>query len=172
MNAGKRGADTIVDRNLTVADGIVVDLDLTLRLDGERTTSTSEKQRRLVLLQGHSRVMPGLQQAIVGMSVGDEKNVVVAPADGYGERDSDAFELVPLDTFPQDLALTKGMGLNMRDQEGQVHKAYVSEIRPEGVMLDFNHRLAGETLHFHVKIAALRAATPEELAETRGERVD
>jgi FKBP-type peptidyl-prolyl cis-trans isomerase SlyD len=172
MNAGKWGADTMTDGNLTVADGLVVDLDLALRLDDGRTISTSEEQQRLVLLQGHSSLMPGLQQAIAGMSVGDEKDVVVAPADGYGERDSDAFELVPLDTFPPDLALTKGMGLKMRDQEGQVHKAYVSEIRPEGVMLDFNHPLAGETLHFHVKIAALRTATPEELAEKRGERVD
>ena len=172
MNAGKRGADKMTDGNLTVADGIVVDLDLALRLDGEGTISTSEGQRRLVLFQGHSRLLPGLQRAIAGMSVGDEKDVVVAPADGYGERDSDAFELVPLDTFPPDLELTKGMGLNMRDQEGQVYKAYVSEISPEGVMLDFNHRLAGETLHFHVKIAALRAATPEELTEKRGERVD
>jgi FKBP-type peptidyl-prolyl cis-trans isomerase 2 len=50
------------------------------------------------------------------MSIGDEKDVVVAPADGYGEWDSDAFELVSRGTFPPELALTQGMGIKMRDQ--------------------------------------------------------
>jgi FKBP-type peptidyl-prolyl cis-trans isomerase SlyD len=155
----------MTDGNLTVADGMVVDLDFTLRLDDERIVATSRGRDPLVFLQGHSRIMPALQQALNGMSVGDEKDVVVAPADGYGEWDSDAFELVPLGTFPPELALTQGMGLKMRDQSGRVHKVHVSDIRPDGVRLDLNHRLAGETLHFRVKIAALRSATPEELAE-------
>jgi len=142
-----------------------VNLDFTLQLDDEQIVATSEDQEPLVFLQGHSQIMPALQQALIGMSVGDEKDVVVAPADGYGEWDSDAFELVPLDTFPPEVELTQGMGLKMRDQTGQVHKVHVSDIRPDGVMLDFNHPLAGETLYFRVKIAALRAATPEELAE-------
>ena len=99
------------------------------------------------------------------MSVGDEKDVVVAPADGYGEWHSDALELVQLGTFPPNLALTQGMGIKMRDQMRRVYKVYVSGIRPDGVLLDFNQPLAGETLYFRVEIAALRAATPEELAE-------
>lgn len=160
------------DTNLIVADGVVVNLDFTLQLDDEQIIDTSEGQEPLVFLQGYSQIMPALQQAIIGMSVGDEKDVVVAPADGYGERDSDAFELVPLDTFPPELTLTLGMGLKLRDQMGQVHKVHVSDIRPDGVMVDFNHPLAGETLYFHVKIAALRAATPKELAEKRGRRGD
>jgi len=162
----------MTDTNLIVADGVVVNLDFTLQLDDEQIIATSEGQEPLVFLQGHSQIMPALQQALIGMSVGEEKDVVVAPADGYGEWDSDAFELVPLDTFPPELALTQGMGLKMRDQMGKVHKVHVSDIRPDGVMLDFNHPLAGETLYFRVKIAALRAATPEELAEKRGRRGD
>lgn len=162
----------MTDTNLTVADGVVVDLDFTLRLDDERIVATSEGQERLVFLQGHSQIMPALQQALIGMSVGDEKDVVVAPADGYGERNPDAIELVSRDTFPTEMTLTQGMGLKMRDQTGQIFKAYVADIRPDGVLLDFNHRLAGETLHFHVKIAALRPATPEELAEPPEQRED
>ena len=162
----------MTNTNSRVADGMMVDLDFTLRLDDERTVATSEGQEPLVFVQGHSRIMPALQQALIGMSVGDEKDVVVAPVDGYGEWDSDAFELVPLGTFPPELALTQGMGLKMRDQMGQVHKVHVSDIRPDGVLLDFNHPLAGETLHFRVKIAALRAATPGELSEQRERRGD
>ena len=52
----------------------------------------------------------------------------------------------------------------MRDSSGQALEAYVAEVRPDGVLLDFNHPLAGETLFFRVKIAALRPATSEELS--------
>ena len=52
----------------------------------------------------------------------------------------------------------------MRDSAGRVVTAYVAEIRPDGVLLDLNHPLAGKTLYFHTKIAALRPATNEELA--------
>ncbi len=52
----------------------------------------------------------------------------------------------------------------MRDDSRQALEAYVADVRPDGVLLDFNHPLAGETLYFHVKFAALRAATSEELA--------
>jgi FKBP-type peptidyl-prolyl cis-trans isomerase SlyD len=154
----------MAEMDLSVADGMVVSLDYTLRLDDGQTIGTSEDQEPLELLQGHGQVMPGLERALYGMTVGDEKDVVVAPADGFGERHPDAFELVPRDTFPPEMTLTPGMGLKMRDQGGQVFKVYVADIRPDGVLLDFNHPLAGETLYFHVKIADLRPATSEELA--------
>lgn len=68
------------------------------------------------------------------------------------------------DVFPPDLDLRPGIGLRMRDDSGQALEAYVAEVRPDGVLLDFNHPLAGETLYFQLKIAALRPATSQELA--------
>ena len=55
------------------------------------------------------------------------------------------------------------MGLRMRDDAGQAVEVFVEDVRPKGVLLDFNHPLAGETLFFHVKIVDLRSATSEEL---------
>ena len=95
--------------------------------------------------------------------MGDKKQVVVEPADGYGEVDPDGIRLIPRNTFPQDLELTPGKALQMRDQQGEVFTAYVEEIRPDGVLLDFNHPLAGETLFFDVRVATLRPATEDEL---------
>ena len=154
----------MTDTRLTVIDDLVVSLDYTLHLDDGEVIDTSKGQEPLEILQGRGQIIPGLEQAIYGMAVGDEKDVVVAPADGYGEDDPDAFELVDRDVFPPDLNLNPGMGLRMRDGSGQALVAYVAEVRPEGVVLDFNHPLAGETLHFRVKIAGLRSATSEELA--------
>jgi FKBP-type peptidyl-prolyl cis-trans isomerase SlyD len=98
------------------------------------------------------------------MSLGDEKSVEVLPADGYGETDANAYQLMPLDAFPADMTVEPGMGLELRDVSGQVLQAYVADVRPDGILLDFNHPLAGKTLHFDIKIAGLRRATDEELA--------
>jgi FKBP-type peptidyl-prolyl cis-trans isomerase SlyD len=149
---------------LTVADDVVVSLDYTLRLDDGEVIETSTGQESLEFLQGRGQIIPGLEQALYGMAVSDEKEVVVAPADGYGDRDPDAHEVVAHDVFPPDLTLKPGMGLRMRDGSGQIIEAYVADVRPQGVLLDFNHPLAGETLYFQVRISALRPATSEELA--------
>jgi FKBP-type peptidyl-prolyl cis-trans isomerase SlyD len=148
---------------LTIADDLVVSLDYTLRLDDGEVVDTSTGRGPLTFLQGRSQIIPGLEQALYGMAVGDEKNVEVEPADGYGVRDPDASQMLSHDAFPPDMTLEPGMGLRMRDPVGRTVSAYVAEVRSEGVVLDFNHPLAGETLHFHVKIAGLRPASPAEL---------
>ena len=154
----------MTDTKLTVANDMVVSLDYTLRLDDGEVIDSSEGRAPLEFVQGRGQIIPGLEEELYGMAAGDEKEVEVAPAKGYGERDPEALQLVPHDVFPPDMTLEPGMGLRMRDGSGQAFETYVAEVRPDGVLLDFNHPLAGETLYFHVKIAALRSATSEELA--------
>jgi FKBP-type peptidyl-prolyl cis-trans isomerase SlyD len=155
----------MTNAQLTVADGIVVSLDYTLRLDDGEVVDSSEGREPLAFLQGQGHIIPGLEQALYGMGVGAEKDVVVAPADGYGEENPDAYELVQRDMFPAEMNLTPGMGLRLRDgNSGELLEAYVAEVRGDDVMLDFNHPLAGETLYFQVRVAGLRPATAEELA--------
>jgi len=150
--------------NLKIVDDLVVSLDYTLRLDDGQVIDTSSDQGPLVFLQGHGQIVAGLEQSLYGMMVDDEKKVVIAPIDGYGEVDPKNFELVPRETFPTDMSLDEGMGLRMRDVEsGEIIEVYIAEIHPDSVLLDLNHPLAGETLYFQVKIAALREATNDEL---------
>ena len=147
----------------TVQDGLVVGLDYTLRLDDGQVIDTTTDGDPLQFLQGGQQIIPGLEKALYGMAVGDEKDVELAPKEGYGQRNPDAVELVPPDAFPADLELTEGMGLQLRDPSGREVVAYVAEIRPDAVVLDLNHPLAGEKLFFEVKVANLRPATQAEL---------
>lgn len=152
------------DNENTVSDGKVVSMDYSLRLDDEpEVVDTSAGREPLQFVQGQGQIISGLERELYGMSVGEEKDVVVSPADGYGESDPEAFQLVPLDAFPPDATIEPGMGLQLQDTSGQVFTAYVDEVRPDGVVLDFNHPLAGKTLYFNVKIADLREATADEL---------
>ena len=154
-----------MSETLKVKDGVVVSLDYTLRLDDGEIVDSSEGEAPLEYLHGHGQIIPGLEKALVGLTVGDSKKVAVPAAEAYGEVDMDAFEIVPRSMFPDDLELEEGLELSLRDVEtDEPFDATIAEVRENDVMLDFNHPLAGETLHFEVHISAVRAATEEELA--------
>ncbi|HDQ72431.1 MAG TPA: peptidylprolyl isomerase [Chloroflexi bacterium] len=158
----------MTEETLKVADDLVVSLDYTLRLDNDEIVDTSADREPLQFLQGQGQIIPGLEQALYGMALGEEKNVEVAPAEGYGVHNPDATQVVAHDMFPEDVDLEPGMGFRMQDQQGRSLLAFVDEIREDEVVLDFNHPLAGETLHFHVQVAGLRKATEQELAAVCG----
>lgn len=154
----------MANKTLTVNDDVVVSLDYTLRLDDGEVIDSSTGAEPLQFLQGRGQVIPGLERALYGMGVGDEKEVIVDAADAYGEPDDEAFEVVPRGMFPDTLDLEEGMGLRLVDRNsGEPVEAYIAGLRPDSVMLDFNHPLAGETLYFQVAIAGLREPTEEEL---------
>ena len=153
------------DNALKVADNIVVSLDYVLSLEDDEIIDRSEKGVPLEYLHGFKNIVPGLENELNGLEVGDEKDVVVQPGLGYGERDPDGLAEYPRETFPANVNLEVGEAIMMRDKEsGEPFQAYISEIRTDTVLLDFNHPLAGETLHFHIRIAGLREPTSEELA--------
>ena len=146
----------------TVQDGLVVSMDYKLTVDGE-VLDSSEDAGPLQFLAGYGNIVPGLEREMAGMKIGESKDVVVAPADGYGEFDEEAFMDVPRNEFPSDLQLEEGIELNVTDEDGQNQYARVENITDENVRLDFNHPLAGAELHFTVKVVALRDPTKEEL---------
>jgi FKBP-type peptidyl-prolyl cis-trans isomerase SlyD len=154
----------MTDERETVADDMVVGLEYTLRLENGDVVDSSAGREPLEYLQGHGQIIPGLEKELYGMSEGEQKDVVVEPTQGYGERRADAYREFPKDAFPAGVELEPGTGIQLRDQSGQPHLAFVAEVRPETVLVDLNHPLAGETLHFDVEVASLRQATDEELA--------
>lgn len=149
---------------LVIKDDVVVRVEYTLHLDDGQQIDSSAGHGPLEYLQGHSQIIPGLEKELAGMAVGDSKDVVVEPAAAYGEVNLDANQVVPKSAFPQDMELEEGMGMHVQDEQGHVMEAFVTELRDDEVVLDFNHPLAGETLHFHVDVVSLRSATSEELA--------
>lgn len=146
----------------TVQNGVVVSMEYTLKIDGE-VIDSSEGQAPLEFLAGHKNIISGLESEMLGMKVGDSKDVVVAPADGYGEYDDEAYLDVPSGQFPKDMKLEEGLELTVRDDSGQARYARVESVEGETVRLNFNHPLAGDELHFNVKVISLREPTAEEL---------
>jgi FKBP-type peptidyl-prolyl cis-trans isomerase SlyD len=147
----------------SVEHGVIVKLEYTLQIEDEVVEST-EEEGPIEFLQGYGEIIPGLESALYGMQVDQEKDVTVDPEDGYGEYDSDAFEEVPLDIFPEEMDLSLGMPVELYDEDAdETVEGFIAEIRTDTVVVDLNHPLAGEVLNFHVKVVGLRQPTPEEL---------
>jgi FKBP-type peptidyl-prolyl cis-trans isomerase SlyD len=146
----------------TVQNDKVVSMEYTLHVDNQEIDS-SKGQEPLQFLVGHGNIISGLEREMIGMKVGDSKDVVIAPAEGYGEFDEEAFMDVPRGAFPQDMPIEEGAELTVKDDSGQSRYARIDAINGDNVTLNFNHPLAGDELHFNVKVVDLREPTAEEL---------
>ena len=146
----------------TVQNGLVVSIEYTLRVDGE-VLDSSEEAGPLQFLAGSGNIVPGLEREMMDMKIGDTKQVVVQPEDGYGDFDDEAFADVPRGEFPADMKLEEGLELRVTGEDGIDQLAVVDSFTDDTVRLDLNHPLAGAELHFSVKVVELRDPTAEEL---------
>lgn len=119
---------------------------------------------RIDYLHGYGNIIPGLEQGLEGAAVGAQLNVEVPPQLGYGERLEVEPQRVPREAFPPDMEIEAGMQFHARGPDGEQLPVWVIGVEPDAVIIDPNHPLAGETLHFDVEILAVRAATAEEIA--------
>ncbi|MGD2156529.1 MAG: peptidylprolyl isomerase [Anaerolineales bacterium] len=153
------------DKKKTVNDKMVVSLEYVLCLSDGEEISRSEDNAPLEYIHGHNQIISGLEKSLYGMGVGDEKDVTVAPEEGYGEHLPNEIIKVDRENFPSSFELVEGKPVSVKDEEtGKTFTAKILEVHPESVTLDFNHPLAGETLHFSVKVVGLRHATEEEMS--------
>jgi FKBP-type peptidyl-prolyl cis-trans isomerase SlyD len=146
----------------TVQDNIVVTLDYTLIVEDETLESTAESEP-LEFIQGIGQIIPGLENALYGMKVGEKKTVVIEPEDAYGDYDPESLEVVEKDEFSEEIPLDVGTYLDLSDDEDNVLSAQIVEEEEDTVTLDFNHPLAGKTLTFEITVTALRPASDVEL---------
>ncbi|MBD3268170.1 peptidylprolyl isomerase [bacterium] len=104
---------------------------------------------------GESMVIPGFEKAIVGMNVGDEKQVRVEPDDAYGQYEEDLLFDVEKSNLPPDITPEIGMVLRVSSQSGEVSNVVVQEVKDESITLDANHPLAGKPLNFDIELVAV-----------------
>ena len=146
-----------------VDDGQVVTMHYTLHVNGELVDS-SQGAEPLMFIQGMGHIIPGLEHELYDLHVGDSKKVTVAPKDGYGVVDAEAFMEVPRNAFPAEVPMKVGTQLELKDKSGHPTMARIESVADETIRLDMNHPLAGKQLDFDVTIAALRPATEEEVS--------
>ena len=120
-------------------------------LNDGTTFDSSQGREPLEFEVGAGQIIPGLDNAIPGMEVGESKTVNVPAEEGYGPLDPAARQSVPRDQIPADIPLEEGSLL----QVGQVLPVTVAEVTEEAVVLDANHPLAGKDLNFEIKLVEI-----------------
>ncbi len=148
---------------MRIEKGRVVDIDYSLHLGDGQVVDRSEPNEPLTYLHGQGDIVPGLETALEGAQVGDRKQVVVSPANGYGNHDPRGIQRVPREAFPQGFQPEVGMQLSAQGPDGDEVMFVIQRVEPDAVTIDLNHPLAGKTLHFDVMVREVRDATPEEL---------
>lgn len=143
--------------DFVVEPGKQIKLDYTLSVDNKEI-ETSVGKKPLEFVVGDKSIIPGLEAGILGMHVGEEKLVTVAPKDAYGEADPKALKEFPKSTMPKGVEPKPGMILQAQAPDGESFPATIKEVKDDKVVLDFNHPLAGKQLKFQVKILDITQA--------------
>ncbi|PWG17995.1 FKBP-type peptidyl-prolyl cis-trans isomerase [Salibaculum griseiflavum] len=141
-----------------VKAGDTVAIHYTGTLHSGETFDSSQGREPLEFTVGSGQIIPGLDNAIPGMAVGDKKTVEVPCAEAYGEADPNARQAVPRAQVPPEIPLEMGMQLQMQSPDGQAIPVTVVELTEEEVTLDANHPLAGKDLNFEIELVEIKAA--------------
>jgi FKBP-type peptidyl-prolyl cis-trans isomerase SlyD len=134
-----------------ISKGKKVDIEYTLTLDDGSTVQSNVGGPPLTFVAGEGQIIPGLEAALDGKAVRERVKVKIAPEQAYGLSDAKNRQEVPLDKIPED-ARKVGTLLSAQGIDGPIR---VAEVRPDVVVLDFNHPLAGKALTFDVLVLSI-----------------
>jgi len=132
----------------------------------------ADEQNPLVFLFGVGMMLPKFEENLAGLNIGDLYDFYLTAEDAYGLKDENAITELPLDMFGEMEMPEVGSILPLQDNEGNQFRARVNELTESAVIVDLNHPMAGQDLHFIGKIISVRAATEEELAHGHAHGLD
>jgi FKBP-type peptidyl-prolyl cis-trans isomerase SlyD len=155
------------DKNVKIGEKTFVAIDYRLFLDSGEEIDRSPEGEPLAFVTGTGRILPGLEDALMGKGSGESSRVTLEAEDAYGEVDDDLFRDVPRSRFPQDAEIREGMAFTAESPRGPVPLT-VARVGEDVVTVDLNHPLAGKRLHFDVTIAEVREPSEEELTQELG----
>jgi len=130
--------------------------------DGDTVVDSNVGGAPLVFMFGKGQIIPGLENGITNMAIGEKGEVLVKAEDAYGQHNPEAKQEVPKDQFAG-IELEVGMSLYGQGEDGGTVQVIVQEIGEEKVIIDFNHPLAGKELLFNVTVNNVRDASEDEV---------
>ena len=149
-----------------VKEGDQVSVDYTGRLENSTVFDTSVRDvaietgvynpnrdyKPIEFTVGAGQMIKGFDSGVVGMAVGEEKTLTLPPEDAYGVHREEMVRTVPVEELSA-AGITPVLGEKLTTSMGQV--GTITDVTNTGVVVDFNHRLAGKTLIFDVKLVSI-----------------
>lgn len=141
-------------------DGDTVSVHYTGTLEnGAQFDSSYDRGEPLTFTLGIGQMIPGFEDAVRGMKVGEVKTVTLPPEEAYGEYNADLVVTLNRDQFPEDMELTIGKRISLQNTAGQQFTATIVEIGESMVTVDANNELVGETLIFEIELVSITSGS-------------
>ena len=150
---------------MKIENDAVVEIEYTVTLDSGEVVEGKDQPARYSFIFGRGQIFPALEEKLRGLEADDTTEVTLSPEEGFGQPRPELMREVPLSEFPPGLEIEVGHMYRTMDDKGNPMYFSIKEKKEDTAVLDFNHPLAGENLHFKVRIVNVRPATVEELAE-------
>lgn len=141
MSKAKKGDTVTVHYAGSLNDGTVFD--------------SSMEREPLQFTIGDGKLIPGFEDAVVGMSPGESKTIMLPPEEAYGDHREELTVEVERGQFPNDLNPQVGQHLQIPQSSGGVINVRITSMDESMVTLDANHPLAGEDLTFRIELVAV-----------------
>jgi peptidylprolyl isomerase len=123
----------------------------------------SPEDSPLSFIIGRQEVIKGFEEAVIGMSQGEAKTVVIEPDQAYGEPNPALTEEINRSDLPENIDLIEGGQLEVTQGDGSILRLMIDKVTDETVTLDANHPLAGKALTFVIEMLEVDTAPPKEL---------
>lgn len=137
------------------ASGNTVKVHYTGKLEDGTVFDTSVKRDPLEFTIGKGQIIPGFEQAVVGMEAGDRKTETIPPDKAYGPQRPELMLNVERKEIPANIPLEVGLRMEVTQSNGQAFPVTVAKIADDLVTLDANHPLAGKTLIFEIELVSV-----------------
>uniref|UniRef100_A0A7C4RRW6 Peptidyl-prolyl cis-trans isomerase n=1 Tax=Desulfatirhabdium butyrativorans TaxID=340467 RepID=A0A7C4RRW6_9BACT len=141
---------------ITAQIGNHVKVHYTGKLENGEIFDSSIDREPLEFELGTDGIIAGFQQGILGMAEGEKKTLRIAPEDAYGPYHEEGVMELDRSLLPADVPLEIGLGLQLRNPDGDVFNVMVKNVTEDKVTFDANHPLAGQTLIMDVELVEIK----------------
>lgn len=138
-----------------VSNGMFVSVDYRGTLDNGDVFDTSIGRQPLEVQMGAGQLIAGFENALMGMALNEKKTFTLPPEEAYGHVDDDRKHTFPASDVPSDLNPQVGQTVGLTTQDGQQIPAQIVDVNDDGVTVDLNHPLAGESLTFEIEVVGI-----------------
>lgn len=145
-------------RELTVGPGTKVTLHFALRLNDGKVIDSNFEREPAIFTVGDGNLLIGFEKAMYGLLEGDRETFVIAPEDGFGQRNPNNIQEIARTQFGPDIELSEGLMLSFADAQKTELPGVVQKFNDDVVVVDFNHPLAGRNILFEVAILRIEPA--------------
>ena len=149
---------------MNVKAGLVVQLDIDLKVKGGEVIESSKKSGLVAYTHGQGQMLPGLEKQLEGMAAGEEKSGVIPAKDAFGTEESQATMKIPRAEFPKDSKIKVGDRFEAKGPTGTPVTLNLIEITDEAVTTRVVHPLAGKDIEFRAKVVSVKPPLPKKAA--------